>query len=354
MEKLEKKATPEEIQKSRELFDTLAWMRAFLCMMVVTIHAHYFDASQTYSKSAHEFVILLSRIAVPAFFFISGLLFFRGNDFSLPIYIDKLKRRSQSLLIPYILFNYLTVAVFAILVFILKIKFNAPTIFETGDWWLCLSLIKPSPIMLWFVHDLIILAIISPIIYWLIKKIGISFLIIAGTYLICHPLSTSFSGGVGLFWFSAGAFSAINKIDLIETTKKLNKWLLLLAWITSTCILHFCHFKIPGGIVACIALGVITCFSWAIYFQKRFNVPAWVNYLAGASMFIYLVHGFIPNLAFIKIFKQIYANILPHNSISAGTLIFAHFICMYFSSLAIYAILKRFFPKLCRLLSGGR
>lgn len=357
MAKSEKTQTlhaPAGTQKSTELFDTIAWLRAFLSAGVVAIHVHYFDSAQIGAKNFYDFYRLFTNVCVPAFFFISGCLFFRGNAFSTAIYIDKLKKRSRSLLLPYILFNYFAMAVWAILIFGFGLHTNKPS-FEGMTVFDYLGITK-SYATLWFVNNLIILAIISPLIYWAIKKMGIMFLILAGTYLVSpKPFGgLEFLGGVGIFWFSLGAFVSLNKIDFIHAIKNLNKWILLLIWALFTTFYFIYPNEILAGRTIGIAIGIVVCFTWANYLSNHFGVPAWVKYLAGASMFIYCVHDLIPKLFFDVIFKYLYANFLPHNSLSAGTIIVLEFICMYLSSLAIYAVLKKAFPRVCAILCGGR
>ncbi len=91
-EKTQTLHAPAGTQKSTELFDTIAWLRAFLSAGVVAIHVHYFDSAQIGAKNFYDFYHLFANVCVPAFFFISGCLFFRGNAFSTAIYIDKLKK----------------------------------------------------------------------------------------------------------------------------------------------------------------------------------------------------------------------------------------------------------------------
>lgn len=56
----------------------------------------------------------LAPLANPFFFFISGLLFFHCKQFTRKVYINKIRHRLQSLLIPYILWNLLFLLIIAI------------------------------------------------------------------------------------------------------------------------------------------------------------------------------------------------------------------------------------------------
>ncbi len=65
--------------EKNEVFDAIAWLRAFLCAGVVAIHVHFFDATQIEAQNFQSFYRLFTNVCVPAFFLISGYLFFRGG-----------------------------------------------------------------------------------------------------------------------------------------------------------------------------------------------------------------------------------------------------------------------------------
>lgn len=135
---------------------------------------------------------ILTAVCVPFFFWISGLLFFYKTDFSLPIYFKKLRRRFRSLFIPYILWNIIAV-LWTAKIFIpilsslftnaseikLNITFsgllytfidNSKGLFILPDS-LQPATVLPADGPLWYVRDLMILVLCSPIIYWFIKKL---------------------------------------------------------------------------------------------------------------------------------------------------------------------------------------
>ena len=370
MAKSEKTQTlhvPAGTQKSTELFDTIAWLRAFLSMFVVAIHVFEYgeimtalkmqpydgaENLKTFFESGYR---AFTACAVPAFFLISGYLFFRGNDFSFTTYIDKLKRRSTSLLVPFAIFHLLALSIW---LGFAKIGIpQAVNLFSDFQWYDYFGLgNKQLNNPLWFIHDLIIVVIASPIIHFFVKKIGLAFLVVAGTFLLMSQAKgVEFLGGVGIFWFSLGAFISINKIDFLQNIKHLNKWLLLSLWIFAA-ILKISGFLSGKTIVfAIIAIGVLTIFSWCNYFVKRWHVPATIAYLSSASMFIYCIHMPINQIIARQIVKYILANnLIPQNHFTIITLEISQFLFLFLSSLAIYAVLKKVFPRVCAILCGGR
>ena len=131
------------------------------------------------------FSSILPAICVPLFFFISGFLFFYKVDFDRNVYKRKLKSRYHTLLVRYLIWNLVGVIILLIQMHprllpifpLLKDYRIDITEFLSYFWNKDLPMDPPGvnedhPINypLWFVKHLIILVIMSPIIYWLIKK----------------------------------------------------------------------------------------------------------------------------------------------------------------------------------------
>ena len=130
---------------------------------------------------------VLPRIAVPLFFIISGYLFFRSG-FMIRTYTDKLRRRVRTLLVPYILWN---------LLYLIRTAFRDIPAFSglshdtaQANWSLsavlaCFwdksrgvfpvpasSYIYPQDFPLWYVRDLMVMVVLAPVLYWMLKKVG--------------------------------------------------------------------------------------------------------------------------------------------------------------------------------------
>ena len=88
----------------------------------------------------------LVKVAMPTFFIISGYLFFANNEkFNKEIYWQKIWRRVKTLLIPYIIWN---------MIMAIKLKIFNLSIF-----------VEPANMPLWFLRDLIIVSLLTPILY---------------------------------------------------------------------------------------------------------------------------------------------------------------------------------------------
>lgn len=231
------------------------WLRFPLAVGVVLIHAYGVSAlTPAAMEGAHPlwvecckcFRSLLSQwlpaVAVPAFFLISGRLFFKGvRHLSREVYFTKLRRRFFSLAIPYFLWN-----VIALVVQFLRLRWDVLTwdsafekfsfyVRQKGGWsvfWDSQSigrdthnwfgfpvegLTAPVDVPLWFVRELMVLALLSPVIGWLLRRLRWRFLLLL---MLCYVLSVwhpvhGLSTTAALF-FSLGAWVSMTDRNLVE------------------------------------------------------------------------------------------------------------------------------------------
>ena len=175
--------------QSSILSQTITFLRLPLIVAVVYIHTnpgvsafgYDFPASGTglpvYRLFQYVITEELARIAVPLFFFISGFLFFYRSGFSTRIYGQKLRKRARTLLVPYVLWN----AAFFLVMFCAQAFLHVspdkyPAIEEFGwlDW---LNIFwsynggMPASYQFWFVRDLMVAVLLSPVLYFIVKHL---------------------------------------------------------------------------------------------------------------------------------------------------------------------------------------
>lgn len=170
----------------------------------------------------------VGRGAVPLFFMISGFLFFHNVTCLQDIW-RKMRSRVKTLLVPFIIgavFFPLFMIVAQSFPFSAK-YFNSGTSFldtilqqPISDTVCCLFYKAngnlPWALHLWFLRDLIITVILSPILFFLIRNkaalyIGGGILLTINTL---NPETLSFIPSISIFWFSLGAvcLGKLNKI----------------------------------------------------------------------------------------------------------------------------------------------
>lgn len=356
-------------------------LRFPLIVGVVLIHSHFSEIvingtniinglnTPLYENISFFFSDILARASVPLFYIISGFLFFHNVQlFTKSVYYKKLKSRSRSLLIPYILWNLIVILLFflADLLFphLLSGNNKAITDYSFQDWiwafWNTNMITDPTtsstsgyPIcyQFWFIRDLIVITVLTPLIYFLVKRLKIIGLVIIGVLWFFNigfnivGLSTN-----ALFFYTVGAYYGIYKRALLELSKKHFSLSSILYIIFAFIILIFkekkwCHYLQSINII-------ISCFFFfniTMYCIKKYN---WKSnlFLAESSFFIYAYHA-MPLIFILKIFFK-YFNI-DSDFDALAVYILAPSITIILG-LLIYFIMRKFLPKTTAILTGGR
>ena len=154
----------QDIVNKKYLSETIGVLRFPLMVCVVLIHTIIPNQAKHLFVDWFDSYVIESfvRIAVPLFFFISGFLFFYGvNVFGKSEYWYKLKKRVKRLLVPYLLWG-----VFAILVKYIFFLFGENCAYLFDGYFKCIYYVLWNPIsyQLWFVRDLFLVVLISPLI----------------------------------------------------------------------------------------------------------------------------------------------------------------------------------------------
>ena len=334
----------------------------------------------------------MTSVAVPFFFFTAGYYFFLNTEkFDNETYKGKIKKRLKTLFVPYILWNLLAVLLLILRgfyqIYVLKtpienigndcITFeiistisNIPTFFwnyftitdnnALNLIGLSSSLSAPINIPLWFLRDLIILSITSPLIYMAVKYLRHWFMTIL---LIAFVLNIETLPGVnvkGLFFFSFGCYLAINKKDLLKSFEKY-KWTILVS-LMLLIVLVTIDSKIISTSIRHIyqVLAIIAVFPLAKSISaktKKINLS--ILKYSNASFFVYAIHT-IP--FFIITSPRGLANLIidktlltSHYEEGGGILsyILTPLLCLGLC-ITIYNLLKHFAPKILDLFTGGR
>jgi surface polysaccharide O-acyltransferase-like enzyme len=212
-----------------------------LMLMVVFLHSYNLDIGLNFKSHLLDYFLQnfissgITAIAVPLFFIISGFLFFLNRDsITLSWYWDKYRKRSRSLLVPYLLWSLWGMA----LLFLLQLVPASRGFFHSSlqsyslSHILYLLAIKPVPYQLWFVRDLLLLVLAAPFVEWGIKyTYGVFVLFAAGLWLA--NIDLKIISTLGLFFFTFGAFIAIRRFNfpIVEKVLKTRAGTLFIVWI---------------------------------------------------------------------------------------------------------------------------
>jgi len=251
--------------------------------------------------AADNFPIIhqIAGCGVPGFFIISGFLFFRNIEvYTVDVYKKKLKNRVKTLLVPYLFWNI--AAAFCSFVIVLYHYFHdgAPMNFweQFNPWSVFVDYChsgSPVHLVMWFVKDLLILIIISPLIFWIIKRTKIWFLLFLILFAI-DILSIHIVGNLSIVAFSIGSyFSICHKENWQSILYSKSFCLGLVALLLVIAGLR--HFELVGALDfghLIVSLGALVC----IPIIGRFNIgkKQALTMLSSASFFVYVVHIFQP------------------------------------------------------------
>lgn len=335
---------------------TIEALRFPLAAMVVLLHTGALGVGST--QPVYRTLSILTsagicRIAVPCFFFISGFLFYtKLHIWDWSIWTGKLKKRIKTLLVPYLLWNIIAaLVIYAYSSWRISLEGGIPLSFSEhlsawGGWWDSgVSFDGP----LWFVRDLMILCLLAPLIYWLVKRMKAWWLLIVSiVYLICGQHME------GLLFFSAGSYLRLNRNGILTVFSRVRFPSLLLSLVLLIAI--YFSYPHPQLYQACKGLfvicGTVTAFNLtASALDKGFvrEHPL----LSNCSFFVFTAHNI---LILHDVSHSIVLHLIPFRWGELFNCIdlflrptIAVAICV-----AIYWIMSKITPRTLGLLTGGR
>lgn len=338
------------------------WLRFSMAVAIVVLHADRSLENPSlpiYTTLCILFPQGICRVAVPCFFLISGYLFFRNlESWDFGIWKGKMVRRVHSLLIPYVLWNILA----AILIMgyqYLRSHFGsmeAADFVNTPSQWGWLNIFwsvnntgMPLDYPLWFIRDLIIYTVATPLIYMLCR-----YLKGAGIIALAVLLFVFADTQKGLWFYTFGAWLSIGRKDLVQSFYPW-RWPAAIVFLVVLCVLPYTyrtqvslyqHLLDLLTISGCVCALMIA--STGIK-QGFFHVHP---FLTRSSFFIFAAHG-------ILILDDFARFIMLHITSSRSDLYFccdllfrpiiAVLIC-----LGLYYILNRCIPRFTSILTGAR
>lgn len=342
------------------LSNTITWLRFPLIFLIILLHCYSVQRLEgshgTYFKVLYPFSLWLGETGVPGFFFISGFLFFLSKK----TYSQKLKTRVHTLLIPYLLWNFMLLTLYLIawavgypqdingrsladytFIDYLRLFWDRGS-YDNGNF---VPLLCP----LWYIRNLLIMSLLSPLLYYIIRYAREAFLIIVTVWWLVS-YHNAFIPQTILF-FCLGAYFSIFEANPLQIVYKQKKLFLIL----------FAVFAI-SDIISHISYG--TPINLQIHrLSLIFNIPA-LLILADWC----IQHGYnsklLPNAAFI-VFCVHYPIVVILRKICIAQFadssdfihILLYFLCVIIAtvlSISVYLLMDRFLPSTKRLLSGNR
>ena len=340
----------------------------FSMIMVVVLHCYNLDAKvggliieqpKDFNWFIQTFISYgVTRIAVPLFFLISGYLFFLGFKNSKNEITNKVKKRIRTLVVPYFFWVLFGILFYFVLQSIPQLHqfFTNKLIKDYSSLdWLNVVFVKIIPYQLWFLRDLIVMVFLSPIIYFVIKKINYFFLLVTLPFWILNQDNLVFTSEALLF-FSIGSFLALENAELLEK-KTINSYLFLSIWIVILLLKTFSEFYFERGslpvvllLKSSILVGIYAFWSWYDNLIKN-NQNRFIRFnpIMNFSFFLYVFHE--PTLTIIKkvLFKVFGSFENKHLFIYLLSPFATIFICVF-----VGITIKKVIPNFYNLITGNR
>ena len=288
----------------------LAWLRLPLAVLVVFIHTNYPQQSMPVYLVGNFLSNGLAYIAVPAFFFISGYLFFaKYQSFGAHEYMSAMSNRFFSLAVPYFLWIFLVFYGEGFL-FGFNPDWYSPrdvyrVFWATHDDELIHSALGYSfygeiypagYYSMWFIRDLMVVSACAPLIWWVARRAGMwSIAIFVALYMFNIKIPVDGFGLVAFTFFPIGATFAICGKSISEFAMRY-RWAILtvlgLLLATVYC-LDVSGTEYDYSLVKLLKLSGLGAMVLAAIGAMQFgNFADAVIMLGETSMFIYLAHPF--------------------------------------------------------------
>lgn len=329
------------------LFHKINAFRFFAIVGVLFIHAENYAQfgflAGTQGYALEQKAIGAFEWAVPLFFLLSSFLFYRG--FHMDQLLPKWKRRIQTLLVPYLIWNTIYFALFALLPrlpFLAQYLNSTPAPLTFSELLSSIFLNRYAG-FLWFIKTLIVFTLAAPLFYLVFSRRYLGEIVLAALLLLSIFSPATFLPEISLRWrfilfYAIGAYVGLRFPDAarISFPRAVRIPLLLaIPLIVALDALLDCELY-SLMIIACLWFGL----DAGSFTPKR---------TYGTSFFIYMLHI----LAF-SVIKKIQYALLPHTE---GWMLLAY-VSVPLIALALLAplglLMRRVMPRFYGVLFGGR
>jgi surface polysaccharide O-acyltransferase-like enzyme len=339
-------------------------------IMVVFVHAYTLDsggymgaitADKNYNTFIQDFISQgLARVASPLFFIISGYLMFKGFKPERSDILLRYKKRIRTLLIPFLLWSGYGIGLYFVLQLVPQLRphFTNHIIANLSVSQLIVTwLIDPIPYQLWFLRDLIALALFSPVIWFLVKYMKVKFMVLALAAWLADLDLLFFTSG-SLLFFTVGCHIALKSKLLAKLQTNYEYRLPLFCWlgvlIFKTELAYFGYADAVTLMLLhkmAILIGIYALWVTVNTLADQATVSSrqWLH-TSISSFFIYTFHE--PLLTILK--KGILYLLQASNDLTSLLVYLFAPVCTILLCILVAGVLKRYVPPFFHLITGNR
>lgn len=347
-------------QSYQKLSRSIESLRFPLILLIICLHCYTSTSAvtrghDTYFRIIYPISLWIGETGVPAFFFISGLLLF----YSKKTYTQKIQSRFHTLLIPYLFFNGLILCIYLCSMFlgssVMIVGKNLAdysfvdyirAFWDRGVW----DHGNGSPMLcpLWYIRNLMILVIFSPILYYIVKYTKLLFPVTFGLLWInAHDSAYTLQS---LTMFLLGVYFPIcdrNPIEIFEKNKLLFVCAFFLLAIMDVLHLYVpIPFALPIHRLSLVA-NTFFCISFLGEFLYRHHLYS--SFSSKSAFFVFCIH--YPFTTFLRPF---FMRINGSSDIIFVLFYLTSVISITLLCFLLYIVLKRISPGLMNYITGNR
>jgi surface polysaccharide O-acyltransferase-like enzyme len=336
-------------------------------LLVVFLHAYNLDSGNgvlLFDKSPVWFIqdiisFGVTRIAVPIFFLISGFLFFFKTSGTLEAFRLKIIKRFRTLLIPFLFWSLAGIFLYFFLQQIPQLQgfFSKGLVRDYSlEKWLVTIFVHPIPYQFWFIRDLMVLVLLSPLLYQIIRGFGkVAIVIVALLWM--NDVGVMNNSVEAFLFFLSGGYLALYMPQIADAKPKVkNPWWFLFAWLFFLVLKStWVYLDMPQTIsVIFFKLSIIFGIAafWFGYDElmgEKGTTGSKLIHLSGYTFFVYASHE--PALT---ILKKLLFGFLGKTEMDHLIVYFVAPTAVIFLSLVAGWLFKRYAIGFYSLITGGR
>jgi len=358
--------TLSSVKLSSELSERITILRLPLIIGVVFLHSYdtmIGRGTQLHYSGWVKFVCDyvsegVATVSVPLLFLISGYLFYHGLELSRTGFVSRIAKRGRTLLIPYLAWNvlclFLTLIAQSLPATLSYVSGRSALIasFSLFDYLNAILGVTTHPIayQFWFVRDLFLLVLLSPLLYVVLTKAAMPFLgAVALWWAASNVWSLPVLSRESILFFSLGALIAITQIDPLGIDKFGMLSLVYLPLSILDALTKGLSFNNPIHKIAelCGIAFVCCATKYVVRWSTCRNV---LITLSSASFFVFATHE--PLLTVTR--KLSYQLFRSSNDMVIVSLYFADAIGVISVCISAYYLCRWTAPEMTKLMTGGR
>ena len=326
---------------------------------------------------SHAFDAFFRGQSVPIYFFISGYVFFVGITLTREKYKQKMQNRSKSLLIPFLFWNTL----FILISLVAYMPWFADLFRGHAHNWLDVSVssilysywdaahgifqppsipdndnaIYPHCVPLWFLRDLMIVAVSTPVIYWILKRTksyvvwGLGAVWFAGSFFGLYHVNQLLTA---FFFFTWGAYMSINKKDMLREFGRFRNPSIAIYIGLSLLYIAAVHWKPEAATVIKqmnIVVGLLCAYNVSSYLLEH-HICRPNKFLASASFFMYVSHFL--TLEYLE--KILFVVVNPASAAGMMAVCGLTLVITLAGWLTLFRLMRRYTPGVLKVIAGRK